>query len=315
MKVVVTDHVFPRVDIEREILIVLGAELVVLEDPSPESIRRSASDAVAVLNTYAAIDRETIFSLDACKVIARYGIGVDNIDIEAARERGIVVTNVPDYCIDEVADHTLALLLGVARKVIVGNYYTMSGGWGIGPLRPINRLRGRTLGLIGFGNIARAVASRARPFGLIVKAFDPYVADGVISDAGAESATTLDELLRNSDIVSVHVPLLEETRGLIGADAIDKMRRGAIVLNTSRGPTVDVDVVVDALRSGYLGGAGFDVYPTEPPDYRSFEGVENLVVTPHAAFYSEESIIESQTKAARCIVAVLQGEEPRYRIA
>jgi D-3-phosphoglycerate dehydrogenase / 2-oxoglutarate reductase len=315
MKVVLTDQVFPSIETEHKILAEIGADLVVLDDPSPESIRRNATDAVALLNTYAPIDEVTLSSLGECKVIARYGIGVDNVDLDAARDRGIVVTNVPDYCVDEVADHTMALLLAVARKIVVGHSHTTGGAWGIDPLRPIHRLRGRTLGLVGFGNIARAVGARAMSFGLAVKTFDPFVEDQQISDAGAESASTLQELLGDSNIVSVHVPLLDETRGLIGAETIAQMQQGAIVLNTSRGPIVDVDAVMDALRSGHLAGAGLDVFPSEPPDHSSFVGVDTVVVTPHAAFYSDESIVESQTKAAGCIVAVLRGEEPRYRVA
>ncbi len=314
MKVVLTDQVFPTTEIERKLLTDIGAELVVLDDPSPESIRANAADAVALLNTYAPIDRETLDHLENCKIIARYGIGVDNIDLGAARDRGVVVTNVPDYCVDEVADHTLALLLAVARRLIAGRAHVMGGGWGIDPLRPIHRLRGRTLGLVGFGNIARAVATRAQAFGLAVTTYDPYIDDATLSSRDIARAASLEDLLAGSDVVSVHVPLLDETRALIDAEALGHMRRDAILLNTSRGPIVEVDAVVEALRDGRLGGAGLDVFPTEPPDHRSFEGIENLVVTPHAAFYSDESVAESQTKAATCIVAVLRGEEPRYTV-
>lgn len=314
MKVVLTDQVFPTIDTERTILDEIGAELVVLDDPSPESIRANAGDADALLNTYSPIDRQTLEHLAKVKIIARYGIGVDNVDLEAARERGVIVTNVPDYCVDEVADHTFTLLLAVARKVVVGHSHVMAGGWGIDPLRSIHRLRGQTLGLIGFGNIARGVASRAQAFGLEVRAFDPYVKDDVLEAHGAGRAESMDEVLGTADVVSVHVPLLPETHGLIGAEAITKMRPDAILLNTSRGPIVDVDAVVAALRERRLGGAGLDVFPAEPPEVDGFEGVDNLVVTPHAAFYSDEAITESQTKAASNIVSVLQGEEPKYRV-
>lgn len=314
MKVVLTDQVFPTIDIERKILAHAGAELVVLDDPSPGSIREHARDADALLNTYAPIDRATIEALENCKVIARYGIGVDNVDLEAARERGIVVTNVPDYCVDEVADHTLTLLLAVARKVVIGHSHTIAGGWGIEPMRPMHRLRGQTLGLVGFGNIARGVATRAQAFGLEVRTFDPYVKDDVLKAHDVISMGSLEALLGCSDIISIHVPLLPDTRGLIGAATIQQMKPGAIVLNTSRGPIVDVDAVIGALKEGRLGGAGLDVFPTEPPDASLFAGVENLVVTPHAAYYSDEAITESQTKASGNIVAVLTGGEPSYRV-
>ena len=314
MKVVLTDQVFPTTDTERAILAEVGAELVVLDDPSPDSIRKNARDADALLNTYSPIDKETLEHLERCKIIARYGIGVDNVDLQAAKDRGVLVTNVPDYCVDEVADHTLALLLAVVRKVVKGHTHTVGGGWGIDPLRPIHRLRGQVLGLIGFGNIARGVADRARAFGLGITTFDPYVSDDLLSSHGASRSQSLDELLAGADIVSVHVPLLPDTRELIDARAIAQMGSGAILLNTSRGPIVDVAAVLDALRSGQLSGAGLDVFPTEPPDASFFAGIENLVVTPHAAFYSDEAIIESQTKAAGNIVAVLTGKEPLYRV-
>jgi D-3-phosphoglycerate dehydrogenase / 2-oxoglutarate reductase len=314
VKVVLTDQVFPTTDTERAILGEVGAELVVLDDPSAESIRAHAADADALLNTYAAIDRVTLEHLDKLRIVARYGIGVDNVDLEAARERGVIVTNVPDYCVEEVADHTFALLLAVVRKVMSGHTHVTGGGWGIDPLRPIHRLRGQTLGLIGFGNIARAVAVRARAFGLGIATYDPYLPDEVLHAQDAKRAGSLDELLETADMVSVHVPLLPETRGLIGADALERMRPGAVLLNTSRGPIVDVEAVIATLRAGRLGGAGLDVFPTEPPDGRSFADVPNLVVTPHAAFYSDEAITESQTKAARNVVSALRGEEPAYRV-
>lgn len=314
MKVVLTDQVFPSTVIERRLLAEVGADLVVLEDTSVGSIRDAARDAVALLNTYAPIDKETLQHLERCKIVARYGIGVDNVDLDAARERGVVVTNVPDYCVEEVADHSVALLLAVARKVVIGHTHTISGGWGIDPLRPIHRLRGQILGLIGFGNIARGVALRAQAFGFEILAYDPYVDDEILASHRATRAGSLDDLLEGSDAVSVHVPLLDSTRGLVAADALGRMRPGAILINTSRGPIVDVEAVVAALTSGHLGGAGLDVFPTEPPDPAALDSAHNLVVTPHAAFYSDEAIAESQTKAASNIVAVLRGEEPRYRV-
>src|SRR5918997_1659117 len=195
MKVVLTDQVFPTTDVERAILSEVGAELVVLDDPSPESIRTSGQDADALLNTYAPIDRTTLEKLDKLRIVARYGIGVDNVDLQAARERGVVVTNVPDYCVEEVADHTFALLLAVVRKVLIGHAHVTDGGWGIDPLRPIHRLRGQTLGLIGFGNIARAVATRAAAFGLRIATYDPYISDEVLEAQEAHRADSLEKLI------------------------------------------------------------------------------------------------------------------------
>jgi D-3-phosphoglycerate dehydrogenase len=314
-KVVLTDQVFPTVDVEREILGSIGAELHILPEASPAAIADEAGDADALLTTYAAIDADLMPRLERCRIISRYGIGVDNIDLDAARERGIVVTNVPDYCVEEVADHTIALLLAVTRKIVAGDRVVRSGGWGIAELRPVHRLRGQSLGLIGFGHIGRAVSARAAAFGLAVNVFDPYLPEDATRDLGVVRIDDLGDLLSSSDIVSVHVPLVPQTRGMIGDEAIGAMRHGAVLLNTSRGPVVDTAAVAHALRDGRLAGAGLDVFDSEPPDATLIQGLETLVATPHAAFYSEESIRESQTKASGAIVAVLEDREPTYRVA
>lgn len=314
MRVVLTDQVFPTVDVEREIFSRSGGELEILPDSSPETIRAEAADADAILTTYAAIDAETVAALKSCKVIARYGIGVDNIDLEAARSAGITVTNVPDYCVEEVADHTIALLLAVWRKIVTGNQIVRNDGWGIAQLRPVRRLRGRQLGMIGFGHIGRAVAARATTFGLELRAFDPYIDDSALAGTGIQRIEELDELLSGSDIVTIHAPLTSGTKGLIDSAAIDRMKDGAVLINTSRGPIVDTKAVATALAQGKLSGAGLDVFDEEPPDTALLSSLETLVATPHAAFYSDEAIAESQTKAATSIVTVLSGGEPDYRV-
>ena len=312
--VTLTDQVFPTLDIEREILSTIGATLEVLSAGTPEAIRAEAAQADAVLTTYAPIDAETLAALERCLIISRYGIGVDNIDLEAARERGVVVTNVPDYCVEEVADHTLALLLAAVRKISLGDRLVHAGEWGIAGVRPIHRLRGRKLGLVGFGHIGVQVARRGVAFGLEVIAFDPYVPAERMDAENVGRAETLDDLLPACDVVSIHVPLVPATRGLIGADAVSRMRDDAILINTSRGPIVSTEAVVAALRQGRLGAACLDVFETEPPPAELVDGVPNLIATPHAAFYSEEAIAESQTRAAQAIVDVLGGREPRNRV-
>lgn len=313
-RVVLTDQVFPDTEVERERLAEIGASLEVLHDSSPEAIREHAGDADALLTTYAPIDRTTIGALERCRIIARYGIGVDNIDLEAARERGIAVTNVPDYCLEEVADHALALLLAAARKIVRGNELVRAGRWGIDGVVPVHRLRGRTLGLVGYGRISSEVARRGRSFGLTPSAHDPYVAPERMEADGVEPRETLEALLAGSDFVSVHVPLTSSTRGLIDERAIAQMREGAVLINTSRGAIVSTEAVVEALRSDRLAAACLDVFASEPPDPGLLESVPNLIATPHAAFYSEEAIRESQTKASEAIVAVLTGREPAYRV-
>jgi D-3-phosphoglycerate dehydrogenase / 2-oxoglutarate reductase len=314
VRVVLTDQVFPTVDVEREILGRADGTLDILADSSPETIRADAADADAILTTYAAIDADTIAALQSCKVIARYGIGVDNIDLDAARAAAITVTNVPDYCVEEVADHTIALLLAVWRKIVTGNEVVREGGWGIAQLRPVRRLRGRQLGMIGFGHIGRAVAGRASTFGLEVRVFDPYINDSALAGTGVTRIEDLDDLLSSSDIVTVHAPLTSGTKGLIDTGAIDKMKDGAILINTSRGPIVETSSVVAALERGKLSGAGLDVFDEEPPNAQTLHSLKTLVATPHAAFYSDEAIAESQTKAATSIVTVLNGGEPAYRV-
>jgi D-3-phosphoglycerate dehydrogenase len=314
MRVVLTDQVFPTVDVEREIFSRSGGELEILPDSSPETIRAEAADADAILTTYAAIDAETVAALKSCKVIARYGIGVDNIDLEAARSAGITVTNVPDYCVEEVADHTIALLLAVWRKIVTGNQVVRKDGWGIAQLRPVRRLRGRQLGMIGFGHIGRAVAARATTFGLELRVFDPYIDDSALAGTGIQRIEELDELLSGSDIVTIHAPLTSGTKDLIDSAAIERMKDGAVLINTSRGPIVDTKAVATALAQGKLSGAGLDVFDEEPPDTALLSSLETLVATPHAAFYSDEAIAESQTKAATSIVTVLSGDEPDYRV-
>jgi D-3-phosphoglycerate dehydrogenase / 2-oxoglutarate reductase len=313
-QVKLTDQVFPTLDVERSVLAGIGATLDVLPDPSGETIREQAAQADALLTTYAPFDAETISALERCRIISRYGIGVDNIDLEAAQAHGITVTNVPDYCVEEVADHVLALLLAAARKVVLANGLVRAGGWGITELVPVHRLRGRRLGLIGFGHIGARVAERAAAFGLEVSAYDPYVPAERLAAAGVTRMQTLEELLGGSDFVSVHIPLVEETRRLIGEEALARMRPDAILINTSRGPIVSTEAVVAALREKSLGAACLDVFETEPPDADSFADLPNLIATPHSAFYSEEAIREAQTRAAQAIIDVLSGREPRNRV-
>lgn len=312
-KVVLTDQVFPDTQTEQEILATVEARLEVLSGSSAASIREGASDAEALITTYAAIDAETVSALRSCKIISRYGIGVDNIDLEAAKDAGIVVTNVPDYCVEEVADHALALILALKRKLLPGHTSVVSGGWGIKPVQPLHRLRNQVLGLIGFGHIGRVVAARARSFGLRVSVFDPYLSRDKL-DETVTLQNDLDALLSESDAISIHAPLTDSTRGMFDASTISKMKRGGVLVNTSRGPIVDTSAVIEALKSGHLAGAGLDVFEDEPPQPAVLQGVPNLIATPHSAFYSEEAIKESQTKAASAVVAVLKGEEPKYRV-
>lgn len=308
-RVVVTDQVFPSVEVERGILTEIDAELSVASGPLDEVLRR-AEEADALLNTYLPLDEAAIRRLRRCRVIARYGIGVDNIDLEAATHAGIVVTNVPDYCVEEVVAHTLALLLALHRRLFEGDAAVREGRWSVEAVRPIPRLSELTVGLVGFGKIARRVAATLKGLGAGLAVHDPYVAQGPEVPALVE----LDDLLASSDVVSIHAPLTPETRGLIGRPQLEAMRPHALLVNTSRGPLVVLDDLVEALRAGRIGGAALDVFDEEPLDRERIRGVPHLITTPHVAYYSEAAIEESQRKAAGQVVKVLTGREPDYPV-
>jgi D-3-phosphoglycerate dehydrogenase len=313
--VVVTDHVFADLDTERDILHEEGHELVFESAArSTEEVVAAAAGADAVLNCYAPMPAEVIGALERCRIIARYGIGLDTIDVPAATARGILVTNVPDYCIDEVSDHALALILALTRGVVRLDRSVRDGAWNPMVARPLHRNRGRTLGLVGFGRIARRLAEKAAAVGFEILATDPYVPDDAIASTGA-GPRNLEELLAAADVVSVHAPLTEESRHLIGAPELASMHPGALLVNTSRGPLVDARAVLEALEAGHLGGAALDVLETEPPAPDDpLLSRPDVIVTPHASFYSEESMAEQQRKAAEQVVAALAGEVPIYAV-
>lgn len=306
-RVVVTDQVFPDVDVEREMLAEIDADLEVATDRD-DALRR-ATGADALLNTYLPFDAETVGRLDRCRVIARYGIGVDNIDLDAARDAGIVVTNVPDYCVEEVAVHAVAMMLALLRKLPQSHAKVLAGGWGLDGIRPLRRISELTVGLVGYGRIARTVADALRPLGPRIIAHDPFV-----DHAQGVDLVALDDLLAAADAVSLHAPLLPSTRGMISRPQLEAMRNDAVLVNTSRGPLVVLDDLVAALRDGELGGAALDVFETEPPPANRLADVPTLLASPHTAFYSESSVRESQRKAATQVIRVLTGGDPDYRV-
>jgi D-3-phosphoglycerate dehydrogenase / 2-oxoglutarate reductase len=313
--VAVTDHVFPDLDQERAVLVGAGHELRFERNAATvDEVVAAVAGADAVLNCYASMPADVIRTLDRCRIIARYGIGLDTIDMDAANERGIVVTNVPDYCIDEVSDHALSLALALARGVALLDRRVRMGSWTPTDARPLHRIRGRTFGLVGFGRIARALAVKAAALGFRVVATDPYVPDVAVLDAGVEPLS-LNELLARADVVSLHVPLTDESHHLIGPEALATMKPAAILVNTSRGPLVDTSALRDALVSGRLGGAALDVLEQEPPapDDPLLQR-DDVVITPHAGFYSEESVRELQRKAVEQVVEALAGRRPTYAV-
>src|SRR5919202_6319586 len=256
-RVVITDTFFGSTEPEQEVLGDL-ADLELAPAADEQTLRQVAAEADALLNCYAKLTPDLLRSLKRCRIIARYGIGVDTVALDVASEAGIMVTNVPDYCIDEVSDHALALLLNLARGIGKATQATRSGEWDIAVVQPLYRLRGRTLAILGFGRIGRALADKARPLGLRIVAFDQYVPEDAIRGAGVEPVS-LQSALEQADLLSVHVPLTDETHQLIDAQALGWMKPGAFIVNTSRGPVIDSSALVEALRAGKLAGAGLDV--------------------------------------------------------
>ena len=312
--IAVTDSVFPSLDPAMAALARLEPQIRMAKSVAAEDILAVARHADAILVTYAKLPGELLRQLTRCKAIGRFGLGVDNIDIKAAAELSIVVTYVPDYCMQEVSDHALALLLALARKIPLSNKLVQAGRWEMPAVVPLRRLAGQVLGLIGFGNIARALVPRAKAFGLTVIAHDPYASKDLFTAAAVESVS-FEALLARSDFISVHAPLTSTTRGLLNAAAFAQMKKGAMIVNTARGPLIDERALIAALDSGHVGGAALDVAAIEPLAKDSpLLGRDNLILTPHTAFYSVEALEELQTKCAADVARVLSGEPPVYPV-
>jgi D-3-phosphoglycerate dehydrogenase len=306
----VSDSVFPNLDLARAVVARVGADLKLAAQPTPAGILDVAREADALLVTYAKITADMIGQMKKVRIISRFGIGVDNVDLAAATAAGIVVTKVPDYCIDEVSDHAMALLLSLVRKIPSSSARAHAGRWEMPAVVPIHRLRGTVLGLVGFGRIPQLVAPKAKAFGLRVITFDPFVPQGVLDQAGVERVEFAD-LLKQSDYISIHTPLLPETHHLFSTDSFSKMKPGSVIVNTSRGPVVDEAALAAALDAKHLAGAALDVLEQEPPTSSPLFGRENVILTPHTSFYSVEALEELQTKAAEEVVRVLSGQAPR----
>ncbi|MFB6150672.1 MAG: C-terminal binding protein [Haloarculaceae archaeon] len=307
----VTDWNYPDLSIERSVLDGTGVDLVPAQADSPAEVVEAASeaDADALLVQHVDIPESVFEALDL-RAVGRYGIGVDEIDLEAADRRGVAVVNVPDYCVDEVPTHALSLLLGVARKTVQYDRAIRDGEWGWTTGHPVDRLAGSTLGIVGFGTLGRRFARLVDGFDFRVVAYDPYVESRTMEAAGVEKVG-FDELLERSRAVSLHAPLTRETRGMFGADEFDLMREDALLVNTARGPIVDLDALQAALEEGSIAGAGLDVLPEEPPDPTPPFEHPNAVFTPHAAFYSEQSIAEMRRTVTEDLLGILRGDPPQ----
>ena len=302
-------------EIESSVLQSVGAELAIYDFKTAEQAVEVLCEADAVLSNLATISAEVINSMNRCQVISRYGVGYDNVDVDAATEKGIWVANVPDYAVEDVSDHALALLMACVRKIPYRDRGIRDGRWNWPHDQPMYRVKDRGLGLIGFGAIAKALRRKVSGLGLShILGFDPYVDEATWNEHQVESVT-LEELLRSSDYISIHAPLTDDTQKMISADQVKIMKDDAILINTSRGGLLDQEVVTKALSNGKLGCAGLDVFQEEPlPKYSQLRNLENVVLSDHAAWYSEQAVVELKTKVATNVVEVLQGNRPTYPV-
>ena len=309
MKVVVTDYTFDSLNTETAVLTPLGHTLVGRRCKTPEELKELVADADAVITQFAPINADVIGAMSKAKVIVRYGIGVDNVDLEAAKARGIPVCNIPDYCIDEVADHTLALILALTRQVVPTCNHLHAGKWSLPvPLQTMHALKALTVGVVGFGRIGREVASRLRAFKCKVMVFDPMVPAPEVERAGCVQAA-LDDVLRNADVLTLHCPSTPATIRMIDRAALAKMKPGALFINVGRGNLAETAALVEALQTGRLGGAALDVCDPEPiPADSPLLGMTNVILTPHVASCSVPAVTKLRTQAAETAARALRGE-------
>ncbi|MEM7802925.1 MAG: C-terminal binding protein [Chloroflexota bacterium] len=313
-KVLVTDYAWPSLEIEKDIIGAAGGELVVAENGESNELMElaKAHSIAAIMTNWKIVSGELLEACPECKVITRFGVGIDNIAVAKATELGIPVTNVPDYCMEETADHAMAFILAFARNLPPLISDTAQNGWNLHLTgRPFRRMKEQTLGIIGFGNIAQALVPKALGFGMRVIAHTPRLtADRV--PAGVEATQDLGYLLSEADFVSVHVPAMPQTEHLINAKTLELMKPSAYLINTARGAIVDEQALYEALKEKVIAGAALDVLKVEAPNSKNplFE-LENCWVTPHAAFYSPSAIAELEEKAATAVAAALSGDLPR----
>lgn len=310
LKAVITDYTFDNVELEREVLAPLGYRLEALKAGKGQALIDLVKDADAVITQFAPVTAEVIDAMQKCRVIVRYGIGVDNVDLKAAAAKGIPVCNVPDYCIDEVADHTLALILAATRQIVPCDNAIKAGQWKLPvALTAMHALKYMTVGLVAFGRIGREVAARLKAFKCNVLVYDPALPDSVIKDAGCVPAT-LDDVLTQSDLITLHCPSNEKTQGMINAASIAKMKQGVILVNTSRGTLIDTGALVAALQSGQVAAAALDVADPEPLNADSpLLKMDNVVITPHVASTTPQAVTKLRTDAAGIAALALRGEK------
>lgn len=308
-RVVVTDWTFPDLSVEAALLNAAGVELIGRPCQTTDELIDLCADADAVITQFARVNAEVIAALRRARVIVRYGIGVDNVDLAAARSRRIPVCNVPDYCIDEVADQTLAFVLALTRQVVTHANHLRAGKWGLAtPLAGVKALRDLTVGVVGFGRIGREVVRRLVPFKCAIQVHDPMVAASDIAARGAKPVS-FDELLRNADVLTLHCPSTAQTRRLINRETLATLKPGALFINVGRGDLADPDALTEALQRGHLGGAALDVFDPEPiPLDHPVRSMANVLLAPHMASCSVPAVKKLRESAAQLALAAVRGE-------
>lgn len=310
-KVLITDYVWPTIDPEKKIIEASGGEVIVSPDSSEKTLISLAKDVDAIMTCFAQVTDNVIESAQKCVAIGRFGVGVDNIAVKKATELGIPVTYVPDYCVDEVSDHVLAMLNTWNRKIALFDKSVKDDGWGsLNLSMRIMRLREKTLGIVGFGRIGQMVAKKASAFGMKIVASDPVIKKEEMEKLGVESVS-LDDLLKISDFVTLHAPLIPQTHNLIGTRELNIMKKESFIINAARGPLIDENALYKALKNNVIAGAGLDVMVDNIPDKKHpLLQLDNILVTPHIAFFSQESTLELEERAAQEVVRVYKGEMP-----
>lgn len=306
------DFDYPDSIIEKKIIEQAGGKLKSANLTDPQKIIEFAKGADAIIVQYSQITREILKSLPKVKVVSRYGIGIDNIDVNAARELGVYVAHNPVYCIDEVSDHALAMIMTLQRQIAFGTNQVKEGIWDFSKLTPVKASRDTVIGIIGFGNIGKRIAKKLKIIGFQCIAYDPYIEKEVFFKNGVQNVS-LNDLMEQSDCVTIHCSLTNETKNMINYDLLKRMKPAAYIVNTSRGPIIDMEALFRALRKNDIRAAALDVLPEEPPEtIESLRDIPSLLLTPHLAFYSETSIIELRSSIAEQVVQVMRNEKPKY---
>jgi D-3-phosphoglycerate dehydrogenase len=314
-KVVMTDDRHKTYEEEKLVLEKIGAEVIIANCSTVQEVIETCRDADGIMANLAPMPAEVIQQLEKCKVISRYGVGYDNVDVAACTRKGIYLANVPDYCAEEVSDQALALMMACARKVARRDAQVRAGLWNIGKADPIHRIAGKTFTFLGFGTIGRCLFRKIRGFNFSrILVYDPFLDAETIASMGAEKAEW-EEAIKAADFISVHMPLNDKTRGIINTATFAMMKSTAIIVNTSRGPVIDEKALIEALRTGRINSAGLDVHAKEPLDKDSpFFSIPNCVLSDHVGWYSEEAMSELKRKVAENVRDVLLSGKPKYPV-